>query len=169
MNKILISACLLGDRVRYDGKSKHLKNGLLESLIKNDQVIGYCPEVAGGLSVPRPAAEILGGDGERVLNGSARLRTHSGEDVTEAFILGAQRALALCQRHRIKIAVLTEFSPSCGSQEIYDGSFSRRKSPGAGVTTAMLRQHGIRVFNQFQLEQAIRQLASDNSTKTPQS
>ena len=160
MNKILISACLLGDCVRYDGKSKALDNDLLNSLIEQGRVISFCPEVAGGLPVPREAAEIQAGDGIAVIHQQARVCTHSGADVTDFFLSGAQQALALCQQHAIPVAVLTESSPSCGSGQIYDGSFTRTALPGSGVTTALLRKNGVLVFNQHQLDAAVRRLES---------
>jgi len=158
MTRILISACLLGDPVRYDGKSKALQNHQLAALVAQGRVVGFCPEVAGGLPVPRPAAEIQGADGAAVIAGQARIKTASQTDVTDYFISGAKQALDLCQQHGIRIAVLTESSPSCGCKQIYDGSFTRTAFQGAGVTTALLRQNGIVVFNQHQLETAITRL-----------
>lgn len=154
MKKILVSACLLGNPVRYDGRSKLLENTALEALMAQQRVISFCPEVAGGLPVPRPAAEIHGGDGHAVITAQARVHTRTGEDVTDCFITGARQALELCREHDIEVAILTESSPSCGSDQVYDGSFSRNAVAGSGVTTALLRQHGIRVFNQFQLDAA---------------
>jgi len=159
VNKILISACLLGDRVRYDGQSKLLDNGTLETLVSQQRVIKFCPEVGSGLPVPRPAAEIEGGDGSDVLTNQAKVITRDGRDVSNYFIEGAQQALALCREHNITVAVLTGISPSCGSQKIYDGSFRRKIRDGDGVTSALLKQHGIHVFDQHQLEQAFKQLA----------
>jgi uncharacterized protein YbbK (DUF523 family) len=158
MNKILVSACLLGDPVRYDGRAKGLDNQLLDSLLRQHRVIRFCPEVAGGLPVPRDAAEIENSDGSAVIEQRARVITHAGEDVSDHFVSGAKQALALCQQHHIRVAVLTESSPSCGSTQIYDGSFSRKTKPGVGVTTALLQRHGIAVFSQHRLEAAIRQL-----------
>ncbi len=158
-NKLLVSACLLGDPVRYDGRSKPLRDEGLERLIAQGRVVRYCPEVAGGLPVPRPAAEIQGGDGAAVIAGVARVRTREGEDVSDRFIAGAERALELCRQHRITAAVLSEASPSCGSGRIYDGSFTHRSIAASGVTTALLRQHGIEVFNQHHLAAAISELA----------
>ena len=163
MSKILISACLLGERVRYDGQSKLLSDETLETLVSQQRVIKFCPEVGGGLPVPRPAAEIDGGDGGDVLTNQAKVITGDGRDVSNHFIEGAQQALALCREHDISVAILTETSPSCGSQQIYDGSFSRKIRRGDGVTSALLKQHGIHVFDQHQLEQAFKQLESDNS------
>lgn len=141
--KILISACLLGQKVRYDAKIKNLQDPLLAEWLAAGIVLPACPEVLGGLPTPRPAAEIM-------VNG--RIKTAQDEGVTEAFEQGAEKTLALALKHNIKIAILTERSPSCGSSEIYDGSFSRRVIEGQGQTTTLLRDNGIFVFNQFQLQ-----------------
>ena len=145
MQKILISACLLGENVRYDAKK--CKNGskIIEKWQKSGRVIPLCPEVAGGLPVPRLPAEIQA-DG-RIIN-------IEREDVTEAFNQGAQRALDLCREHDIAIAILKEGSPSCGSSRINDGDFSGNKIPGVGITARLLRDNGIRVFSEYELEQA---------------
>ena len=158
MKKILVSACLLGNPVRYDGNSKAIDSTDLDALLAQDRVISFCPEVAGGLPVPRAAAEIQNGDGNAVIAELARVKTRDGRDVTDYFLSGAQQALALCHEHNITVAVLTETSPSCGSNQIYDGSFSRNAIPGSGVTAALLRQHGIKVFSQHQLEAACKHL-----------
>lgn len=159
--KLLVSACLLGQPVRYDGKSKSIANPALEQLSSRNQIVAFCPEVAGGLPTPRPAAEIKFGDGFSVLDGHSKVETEQGEAITEQFLKGAKLALGLCQEHRINAAILTELSPSCGSREIYDGSFSRIKHAGVGVATALLTRHGIKVFNQFQITEAI-QYANEN-------
>jgi uncharacterized protein YbbK (DUF523 family) len=156
MNKILLSACLLGDPVRYDGQSKTLQNTALDKLLSQDRVISFCPEVAGGLAVPRAAAEIHAGDGAAVIAKLASVKTQDGTDVSEYFLSGARQALALCRQYDITVAVLTESSPSCGSGRIYDGSFTRNAIPGSGVTAALLAQKGIKVFNQHQLDEALK-------------
>ncbi len=158
--KLLVSACLLGDPVRYDGKAKQLDHEGLQQLLTANRVIAFCPEVAGGLPVPRAAAEITDGIGADVIAGRAKVVTQAGDDVSEFFLAGAEKALELCRQHRIDVAVLTERSPSCGSSEIYDGSFTRRTIAASGVTTAWLREHGIEVFNQHQLDAALNYLAS---------
>jgi uncharacterized protein YbbK (DUF523 family) len=162
MDKLLVSACLLGDPVRYDGRCKAHKNTELDELVKQNRVIAFCPEVAGGLPTPRDAAEIQRGDGVAVIDKLARVTTINGDDVTDNFLRGARLALELCGQHRISVAILTEFSPSCGSNQIYDGSFSRAAHPGIGVTTALLQRHGIRVFDQYQISAAINSLADRN-------
>jgi uncharacterized protein YbbK (DUF523 family) len=161
MNKLLLSACLLGDPVRYDGQSKTLHNTVLDKLLSEDRVISFCPEVAGGLAVPRAAAEIHAGDGAAVIAKLASVKTRDGTDVSEYFLSGAQQALALCRQHGITVAVLTESSPSCGSNQIYDGSFTRSTIPGSGVTAALLAQNGVKVFNQHQLDEAFMHLQAD--------
>ena len=158
MKQILVSACLLGEPVRYDGRSKSHDDARLRRLQREGRVVAFCPECAGGLGVPRPAAELDGGDGDAVLDGRARVATEAGADVTAAFVAGAEAALARCRQHGIRVAVLTESSPSCGSGRVYDGSFERRAIDGAGVTAALLRRHGIEVYNQFELDAAMRRL-----------
>lgn len=161
MKKLLVSACLLGNPVRYDGKAKYLQHTGLAALVAQERVVGFCPEVAGGLPIPRAAAEIRAGDGAAVIAGRASVLTGDGSDVTPCFLSGANQALELCRQQNIRVAVLTESSPSCGSGSIYDGSFSRRSIPGTGVTAALLQRHGIRVFNQHQLDAALALLESD--------
>lgn len=158
--KLLVSACLLGNRVRYDGQAKTLQHAGLQQLQAEGRVVAFCPEVAGGLPVPRAPAEIIAADGSAVLAGRARVLTRGGCDVSDYFIAGAKQALALCREQGVVAALLTEMSPSCGSNQIYDGSFTRRGIDGSGVTAALLRQQGIEVFSQFQLDAALAYLAS---------
>ena len=150
MEKLLISACLLGLRVRYDGGGFDPVQLLLDWQSEGRLVV-VCPEVAGGLPTPRPPAEIPGGQGALVLAGEQVVVTDQGEDVSAAFIRGAEQALALVRKHRIRYALLKARSPSCGNVENYDGSFSGVRVSGEGVTAAALRQAGGRVFNEEQL------------------
>jgi uncharacterized protein YbbK (DUF523 family) len=153
MQKVLVSRCLLGHPVRYDGGA-HGPFGLLERWQAEGRVVALCPEVAGGLPTPRPPAEIPGGQGAQVLDGLLPVRSVSGEDLTAAFLAGAQQALALVERHQIRLALLKARSPSCGNRENYDGSFSGRKVAGEGVTAALLRRAGVQVFSEEQLAEA---------------
>ena len=139
--KILVSACLLGMPVRYDGRSKGLVSDWLSRLGAEGVLLPFCPEVAGGLPTPRPPAERRG---ERVV-------TEAGLDVTAEFDRGAELALALCQREGIRVALLKEGSPSCGSGRIYSGRFDGLSLPGEGKTASLLRRHGIAVFSEDQL------------------
>lgn len=160
MEKILISACLTGEPVRYNGTGNRIENAILTRWRATDRLVPVCPEVCGGLPVPRPAAEIQGGDGDAVLDGAATVTDRTGRDVTAAFLEGARKALALAVENGCALAILTEKSPSCGSRTIHDGGFSGGKTAGAGVTSALLRRHGIAVFNQHEIEAAERFLSS---------
>ncbi|NIF19842.1 DUF523 domain-containing protein [Pantoea sp. Cy-639] len=156
--KILVSACLLGQPVRYDGRASGHPD-LLRQWQAEGRVVPLCPEVAGGLPTPRPPAEIPGGQGGQVLDGQAQVLTVTGEDVSGAFMAGAQLALALVRWHGIRVAVLKSGSPSCGNRLTYDGSFSGVKVAGEGVTTALLRREGVQVFSELELDEAQRALA----------
>ncbi|NMP16279.1 DUF523 domain-containing protein [Thalassotalea sp. Y01] len=144
-DKILISSCLLGNPVRYDGQSKGLRHPQINLWQQQQRLVVICPEQAGGLPTPRPRAEQKDG---HVVN-------EFGDDVTPAFERGALVALALCEQHNIGYALLKEFSPSCGSQQIYDGSFSGQRINGMGETAKLLNANGIRVYSELTLEQMI--------------
>ncbi|WP_223630403.1 DUF523 domain-containing protein [Pseudomonas atacamensis] len=159
MEKILVSRCLLGHRVRYDGGASGPFD-LLEQWIEEGRVVPLCPEVAGGLPTPRAAAEILGGQGGQVLDGIAAVITTDGEDVSAQFLEGARQALELVQKHGIRVAVLKANSPSCGNLLTYDGTFSGVKVNGEGVTAALLKRHGVRVFSELELAEAAVTLAA---------
>lgn len=154
MEKILVSACLVGERVRYNGVATEFDNQILKYWRSNGLVVAICPEVAGGLPVPRPSSEIFYGDGHQVLNGHDRIVNINGQDVTQYFLEGAQKTLLLARFHKIKLAILKEGSPSCGSSYIYDGSFSKIKKSGRGVTAALLEKNDIRVFNEREIHEA---------------
>jgi uncharacterized protein YbbK (DUF523 family) len=146
MKQVLVSACLLGERVRYDGREKGVQNPVLARWLAEGRVVKVCPEVEGGLPVPRPPAE---------QQRDGRILTNTGLDVTAAFTRGAAEALRLVRLHGITIAVLKEGSPSCGSGFIYDGSFSKTRLPGeVGETTKLLRANGVAVFSELQWDEA---------------
>jgi len=166
MVRILISACLLGEPVRYDGRTVGIDDPTLLRWRKEGRLVSICPEVTGGLPVPRERAEILGGDGNAVLAGTARVVNRSREDITASFVKGAESALETARSKNIGIAILTARSPSCGSSMIYDGRFSGVRRPGAGVTTALLEQNGIRVFSQYQILEAATRLARLEKSQT---
>lgn len=155
MQKILVSACLMGQPVRYNGEHKRSASEVLRRWMADGRVIPVCPEVAGGLTVPRPPAEILGGaGGAAVLARRARVIDPAGNDLTAAFISGAGHALEQVRANGIRIAVLKAGSPSCGNEFIYDGTFSATRVPGQGVTAALLAGAGVRVFNERQFDEA---------------
>jgi uncharacterized protein YbbK (DUF523 family) len=154
MEKILISACLLGKRVRYDGNALSVSANILEKWLAEGRVVSVCPEVDAGMSIPRSPAEIFEGDGYSVLAGSATVVDDTGIDVSSFFKKGAKIALELCKKYNVKVAILTENSPSCGSSAIYDGSFTTKKIDGVGVTAALLKKNGIEVFSQHDIPSA---------------
>ena len=139
MEKILISACLVGDNVKYNGGNN--QHPLIEKLLEKYELVLFCPEVEGGLPIPRLSCERKG---ESVIN-------TNGEDVTTAFENGADLAYNICLFLKIKIAILKEKSPSCGVHEIYDGTFSHKVIKGSGVTTELLKRKGITVYNEDEI------------------
>ena len=155
MELVLVSACLVGQAVRYDGGDKLCQHNILKKWIEQKRVIIVCPEVAGGLSVPRLASEIVNGAGGlKVLAGLSKVIDSSAKDVTQEFINEAKIALDLAKSKSIRVAVLKENSPSCGTNFIYDGTFTAIKVANSGVTSALLQQSGIHVFNENQLDEA---------------
>lgn len=138
--KILVSACLLGEYVRYDGKIKEVSDKIKELQEKYD-VIPICPEVDGGLPTPRPQNEV---SGDKVMN-------VLGEDVTKEFVKGAEIALEKALKYNVKKAVLKQSSPSCGTKKIYNGKFEGIKIDGMGITARLLAKNGIEVFGEDDL------------------
>ena len=143
MDKLLISACLLGAPCRYDGKSKPVAE--IDALREKYELIPVCPEQLGGLPTPRTPSER---SGDRVVMAD-------GTDVTAQYRKGAHAALELCLREGCVAAVLKERSPSCGSGEIYDGTFTRTVIPGDGVTTELLKKNGIKVYGESELDELL--------------
>lgn len=155
MERILVSACLLGSPVRYDGAAKTSDAEILRRWRAEGRLVPVCPEVNGGLAVPRPPAEIApGARAAEIPQGRGQVLTDRGDDVTAAFVRGAELALSTAERSGARMAVLKDASPSCGSTRVYDGTFTGRSVPGAGVTTALLESHGIRVFDERSLPEA---------------
>ena len=144
MEKILISACLVGDKCKYDGHTNY--SPLIKDLLEKYELVPFCPEVEGGLPTPRKPSERKG---DKVVN-------NAGKDVTRNFQLGAEKALNICKYLNIKIAILKENSPSCGVNQIYDGNFKNKLIKGEGVTTELLRKNGIAVYNENQIEELLK-------------
>ncbi|MDP2863517.1 MAG: DUF523 domain-containing protein [Desulfobacterales bacterium] len=155
MQKILVSACLLGEKVRYDGLVVPVSKMMTDILRSTAVMIPFCPEVAGGLPVPRNPAEICGKDGFDVLDGKATVKNKSGDDVTLFYLNGAANALETAIKNNIKVAILKEKSPSCGNSLIYDGTCTKTLKSGKGVTAALFERNGIHVFNEQEIEKAI--------------
>lgn len=157
MVRVIVSACLLGSPVRYNGTDKKTDHPILQRWIEEGRVVSVCPEVMGGLGTPRPPAEIVCIDGLR------RVRANTGRDVTAEFDRGAAAALEQAIRQGARLAILKEGSPSCGTTYVYDGTFTGTRVTGEGVTAAVLRKRGIRVFSENELEAAARYLAAFES------
>ncbi len=143
---IIVSACLAGFSCRYDGGSNQVK--LIAKLVKEGKAVAVCPEELGGMSTPREPAEIVRGSGNDLLSGIAIVKNRSGQDVSREFIHGALETWEIAKRHHACVAILKERSPSCGSTQIYDGTFNGQKKAGRGVTAALLHEHGIEVLSE---------------------
>jgi uncharacterized protein YbbK (DUF523 family) len=138
---ILISACLLGDACRYDGK-----DNLIEDFFDNHKDLNFikiCPEVEAGMPTPRKPSEIRKG----------RVYDFEGFDNTDFFVRGAELALEKAKKHGVKIAILKSKSPSCGNGLVYDGTFSKKLVKGDGITANLLKKHGIKVFSEKNLDE----------------
>ena len=143
MQKILISACLVGDKVNYKGQGNYHPD--VEKLKEKYELVLFCPECEGGLPTPRLPNEIRG----------TQVLRNDGKNVTRAFEVGARKALALCKYLGINKAVLKENSPSCGTHMVHDGYFQGRKIPGMGVTAKLLKDNGIEVFSEEEIEKLL--------------
>ena len=146
---ILVSACLLGLRTKYDGEAN--TNELLQTYSHLGKFIPVCPEQLGGLTTPREPAEILEGTGKEVLQNNTLVTTEDGKDLSGQFIRGAKEVVGLSRMMPIKAAILKERSPSCGVGYVYNGSFSKGLVQGQGVTTAALEEEGIPVYSEEEL------------------
>ena len=146
----LISACLLGIECRWDGTDKSSDEKAIK-LLTNEILIPVCPEQLGGLKTPRPPQEIQGGSGEDVLDGRCRVKNINGADVTQEFITGAKQTLRIARLFKVSQFIGKSRSPSCGCGEIYDGSFSKKRADGDGVTAALLKRNRIEVISEEDL------------------
>lgn len=140
MEKILISACLIGDKTRYDGRSNYTP--LIKDLLEKYELVPFCSEVEGGLSIPRKPSEII----------KDKVVSVDGKDVTKNYLKGAEKALNICKYLDIKIAILKDGSPACGVHEIHDGSFKGKKIKGMGITASLLSRNGIKVISEDEIE-----------------
>ena len=138
--KLLISACLLGENCKYSGGNNY--EPLTEALGERFELVPVCPERLGGLTSPREPAE--------------RVLSRTGEDWTAAFYLGAERTLEIARREGISQAVLKERSPSCGCGAVYDGTFTGTVVPGDGVAAELLKRHGVHIRGESQIEELLK-------------
>ncbi len=145
---VIVSACLLGIRCRYNGGSKFNRDVIDFLKRKGFTPIPVCPEQLGGRPTPRKKCEIADGDGFGVLKGKSKVYTEDGEDITKDFIKGAEETLKIARLVDAKLAIMKSLSPSCGTGEIYDGTFSGKIIEGWGVTAALLKMNGIDVVSE---------------------
>ena len=148
MEKVLISACLIGDNTKYDGKNNYVKD--VEKLFPLCDLIIVCPEVMGGLKTPRAPNEIKD---NKVIN-------IKGTDVSKFFHNGASLVSYIAKENKVKYAVLKENSPSCGVNKVYDGTFQNNLKKGQGVTTQILLKQGIKVFNEKEIDKLVEILSN---------
>ena len=139
---ILVSHCFLGEPCRYNGTGC-LDRQIIELHRAGHNLIPVCPEVLGGLDIPRSPAERQPG---------GRVLTQSGQDVTAAYQAGAERALEIAKKNNCQVAVLKARSPSCGCGEIYDGTFTHTLNSGWGVTAQLLKEEGLEVMDEEHLQ-----------------
>lgn len=143
--KLLISACLLGISCRYDGKTMGLDADRIRELNTKFELVPVCPEVFGGLATPRKPCELCGG----------QVLTEDGDNLTPSYVHGAEEALKLAEMLDCKTALLKANSPSCGSGTIYDGTFSHTVIVGNGITARLLKEHGITVYTEQQIDEIL--------------
>jgi len=144
MKKILVSGCLYGDHVRYDGGDIPCEDQRFLTWKQEGRLVPVCPEVFGGLSIPRPDSQRIG---DKVI-------ACTGPDVTKEYTLGAVETLRLAEEHQVAFAIMKEDSPSCGSKFIYDGTFTDTKKAGQGLAVEYLKKAGFTVFDEDELDKA---------------
>lgn len=146
---ILISACLCGVNCKYNGKNNYNEEAC--KLFKDGKATLICPEQLGGLETPRKPCEIINGRGENVLSGTGKVINNDLVDCTNKFVLGAKEALKIAKNINCSVAILKANSPSCGCNNVYDGSFSGKLVKGRGVTAALFLQNGIKVYDEYEI------------------
>ena len=144
MEKLLISSCLIGNNTKYNGKNNYIKE--IEQLKLKYELIPICPEVLGGLSIPRDPSEI---NNDKVIS-------INGRDVTKEFNIGANKALNIALLNNIKYALLKDGSPSCGNTYIYDGTCKNNKIDGIGITTKLLQSRNIKIYNENNINELLK-------------
>ena len=149
---ILISSCLAGYKVRYDGSAA--TNKLAVWLVTHGQAITVCPEIMAGFDIPRLSAEIVGGTAREVLAGQATVKEIDGNNVTDKYIFGAALVLKIANENHVTAAFLKDGSPSCGNCRVYDGTFKGKKVSGKGITAEVLAKNSIKTFSDTELSVA---------------
>jgi len=145
---ILISSCLYGEYVRYDGSNNKIDKNILDKLKIKYNLVYFCPEVAGGLPTPRVPCEIVSLTPIKIID-------RNGKEQTSSFLKGAEKTLELCTQNNITKAILKANSPSCSSSFIYDGTFEGIRVKGTGATTQLLKDNNIEVFDEYEIEKLL--------------
>ncbi|MDE7161693.1 MAG: DUF523 domain-containing protein [Anaeroplasmataceae bacterium] len=148
--KLLISACLTGKNTKYSGGNN--LSPFLSELEKHFDLYLICPEVMGGLPTPRDPSE----------QKNNKVFSNLGKDVTKEFELGAQLSLEIALKNNIQFALLKESSPSCGTHQIYDGTFSGKKIPGEGVAAQLLKEHGIQLYSENEILELLKEQTNED-------
>lgn len=143
--RLIVSKCLLGENCKYSGGNNY--NEAVVRFCENHEVIGICPECFGGLPTPRKPSEI------RLCNEKKTVFSSDGKEVTEQFENGAEMALQLAKETDAELCILKESSPSCGVNNIYDGTFSGVKVSGMGISAELLAAHGFKVVSEYDIQQ----------------
>ncbi len=151
--KILVSACLIGENCRYDGKNNLRKE--IVNLTKYYDLIPICPEVNGGMKTPRTSSEIVG---DKVMNAH-------GKDVTQFYYDGAYWATSIARIYNVKLAIMKDRSPSCGSKVIHSGKFDGEVIPGKGITVRQLEKMGVKVLSEDDIDELLKGLEDKNHVK----
>ncbi|SIS54023.1 DUF523 domain-containing protein [Neptunomonas antarctica] len=162
MKKILVSACFLGQKVRYDGQHSLLQHPQIQKWQQEGRIVPFCPEIAGGLAIPRLPSEITSRHPVMVVN-------IQGDDVTPEFLHGAELAVEKAKETGACCALLKSRSPSCGNRETYNGEFNNTLTPCNGVTAAELLRHGIPVFNEREIDHLIEFITMQETPEDPNS
>ena len=147
---ILVSSCLCGEKCKYSGGDNY--NAQVIEYCTGKEIVQVCPEVLGGLSIPRKPAEIVGGTAQDVLEGKAQILNNQGEDVTESFVRGAKEVLEIARKYQVSEAILKAHSPSCGKGQVYNGEFKGILIEGNGITAQLLIEAGIVVKTEKELK-----------------
>ncbi|OCL82080.1 DUF523 domain-containing protein [Arcobacter porcinus] len=154
--KILVSSCLLGENTRYDGENSNIAlnpkfrfsdKELFMDIMCENEIYSICPEVSAGLTIPRAKAEII--SHEKPI----KVIDENSEDITINFLIGAKNSLDICLQNDIKVALFKSKSPSCGNNEVYDGTFSQTLIKAKGLSARLLEENGIKVFNELELKE----------------
>jgi len=149
--KLFVSACLTGKAVQYDGKLRKIENPILQKWIKEKKVFPFCPEIAGGLDTPRNRAEIVKIKAAKNIEDRFLIKDIEHNDLTDHFIAGAQLSLKFAKEKNIKLALLKDGSPSCGTTYIHDGSFTNVRIKGKGILAYFFDENNILCFNENQI------------------